>query len=627
MTATTQASDPEDPKGGGRFALGAVLAKARTRPEYQFFAVLPRAHRGLAALWWAMVVLRGLLPAAFTLAVGLLVDAVRHGRSPGPALLTLTAVFLSIQVMAPVHAQVSANLGEHLSSWLHDTLLRATTVPDGVAHLESPRLTDDFTLARDFDLGMAGPPLTLAMGFISAGLVEATAGLAQAAVLVGYHWWAAVLVATAWISTHWWLRDSAVWDRDSPEVIAAQRRAEYGYRLGVDPPAAKELRLFGLSEWTVARFAADRRRLVDLRWADTRLRLRPLHRALAVLFVANGLVFWLLARDAVSGDLGAGQVVVFAQAAIGAMLLAFGGLNWALPAGAAAVAAVLRIEREAAPMGRLPTQRRSAEALPSTQLVLENVHFSYPGESHPVLDGVDLTIEAGTSLAVVGLNGAGKTTLVKLLCRLYDPTGGRIEADGTDLREFEVASWRGRVTAVFQDFIRYELPLRDNVAPRGATDAQIEAALAAAGAEGIAELDTIMARGYRGGTDVSGGQWQRIALARAVCAVEQGAGLVILDEPTAQLDVRGETEVFDRVLRATRGRTTVLISHRFSTVRHADRICVLERGRVVELGSHDELMAARGRYHEMFTLQAAQFDETPKPDGTPEEGDHDVVTR
>jgi ABC-type multidrug transport system fused ATPase/permease subunit len=137
----------------------------------------------------------------------------------------------------------------------------------------------------------------------------------------------------------------------------------------------------------------------------------------------------------------------------------------------------------------------------------------------------------------------------------------------------------------------------------------IQEALVAAGAAGLANLDTPLSKGYAGGTDLSGGQWQRIALARALCAVKLGAGLVLLDEPTAQLDVRGEAEIFDRLLKATRKATTILISHRFSTVRHADRICVLENGRVVEHGTHDELMARGGRYHTMFQLQASRFGE------------------
>ena len=194
-----------------------------------------------------------------------------------------------------------------------------------------------------------------------------------------------------------------------------------------------------------------------------------------------------------------------------------------------------------------------------------------------------------------------------MICRLYDPAGGAIEIDGVDLRDLDIDAWRQQVAAVFQDFIHFERPLRDNVAPRGAADEVVLRALEASGAAKLAELDTVLARGYDGGTELSGGQWQRVALARALCAVELGAGVVLLDEPTAQLDVRGEAEIFDRILAATRHCTTILISHRFSTVRHADRICVLEHGRVVELGTHDELMAKGGRYKTMFHLQAQRF--------------------
>jgi ATP-binding cassette, subfamily B, bacterial len=243
-----------------------------------------------------------------------------------------------------------------------------------------------------------------------------------------------------------------------------------------------------------------------------------------------------------------------------------------------------------------------------------DVTFAYPGGA-PVLEHFDLTIPAGSSIAIVGQNGAGKTTLAKLLCRLYDPQSGAIEIDGVDLRDLDPGAWRERVTAVFQDFIRFELPLRDNVAPMGAPDAEITAALASAGADTLAGLDTILARGYDKGTDLSGGQWQRVALARALCAVRTGAGLVLLDEPTAQLDVRGEAEIFDRILTATRHATTILISHRFSTVRHADRICVLEQGRVIELGTHDALIAQGGRYQAMFDLQAQRFNAAEDEEG------------
>jgi ABC-type multidrug transport system fused ATPase/permease subunit len=264
--------------------------------------------------------------------------------------------------------------------------------------------------------------------------------------------------------------------------------------------------------------------------------------------------------------------------------------------------------------GALAPGSITASALPARNIRFRNVSFAYPGGA-PVLDGFDLTIPAGSSLAIVGQNGAGKTTLAKLLCRLYDPQGGAIEIDGIDLRDLSLGTWRSRITAVFQDFTRFELPLRDNVAPAGASDEAIRDALAAAGATHLATLDTVLARGYEGGTDLSGGQWQRVALARALCAVQLGAGVVLLDEPTAQLDVRGEAEIFDRILTATRRCTTILVSHRFSTVRHADRICVLEKGRVVELGTHDELMTLGGRYRTMFDLQAQRFTSAEDEEG------------
>jgi ABC-type multidrug transport system fused ATPase/permease subunit len=269
-----------------------------------------------------------------------------------------------------------------------------------------------------------------------------------------------------------------------------------------------------------------------------------------------------------------------------------------------------------APVGALPGGSRDAAKMPAREVRFRGVTFAYPGGSSPVLDGFDLTIPAGSSLAIVGQNGAGKTTLAKLLCRLYDPQSGAIEIDGVDLRDLSIDAWRARLAAVFQDFIRFEWPLRDNISPRlrsvqgpsgSSDDDAIAKALEAAGASNLASLDTVLARGYDGGTDLSGGQWQRVALARALYAVERGAGVVLLDEPTAQLDVRGEAEIFDRILSATRRCTTILISHRFSTVRHANRICVLERGRVVELGTHDELMAKGGRYKTMFDLQAQRF--------------------
>ena len=587
-----------------------MFQRLTSRQEWKYLTVLPQAHPALAALWWTILVVRGTLPALFAIAMGFLVGAVEAGDSLAAPLAFVGSVFVLLQVLSPLHQAVSSNLGSSTAAWLYDRLTVACVTPPGMGHLEHPELTNDLTMARDFDLGISGPPLSISMDFIAAGLVELLAGLTSAAVLAAYAWWAPLLLGGAWLLTHWLLRESGVWrDRNTDTVREAQRHADYAYRLAVDAPSAKELRLFGLASWIVERFREHRKKLHDLRWEATKLRERPVATSLAVVLAANVIVFWCMAVDANAGTLGLDRMVTFAAAAFSTSMIAFGGLSWALDGAAAPAAAVLRLGDTMARAGALTPGAAAADGLPVREIRFRNVTFAYPSTGQVVLDGFDLSIPAGSSLAIVGKNGAGKTTLAKLLCRLYEQQEGTIEIDGRDLRELEVASWRERVTAVFQDFVRFELPLRDNVAPGGAPDETIRQALTEAGAADLAELDTVLARGYDGGTDLSGGQWQRVALARALAAVWQGAGIVLLDEPTAQLDVRGEAEIFDRILKATRDVTTVLISHRFSTVRHADRICVLEHGRVVELGSHDELMAAGGRYRTMFDLQAQRFGE------------------
>jgi ABC-type multidrug transport system fused ATPase/permease subunit len=584
------------------------------RNEWKLFATLTKAAPALAAAWWTLIVARGVLGAALGIAMGMVVAAVMRGGALAVPLVILGVVFVLSQVLPPIHQAVSANLGDRTASWLYERLTRACVTPPGMAHLEDPSLGADLTMAREFDAGMTGPPLNIAVEFIAGGLIGLAGGLACAAVLFAFNWWTPIVLTVAWSCTHWMLRESSVWfERNTPEVRAAQREAEYAYRIAVDPAPAKELRLFGLAGWTIDRFTRSRTVLHRLQYEATRIREKPMLVTVLLVCAANVAVFWAMAHAASAGTLSLARLVAFAQIAVGVSQIAFGGLNWAVDGAAAPVAAVLRLETAMSGAGTMTSGSQPATAMPASEIRFRDVTFAYPGGT-PVLDGFDLTIPAGASLAIVGSNGAGKTTIAKLLCRLYDPQQGAIEVDGTDLRALSLDGWRSRVTAVFQDFTRFELPLRDNVAPGGAPDEAILAALEQAGAAGLATLDTVLARGYDGGIDLSGGQWQRIALARAVCAVQRGAGLVLLDEPTAQLDVRGEMEIFERILAATRGQTTILISHRFSTVRRADRICVLERGRVVELGTHDELIRLGGRYRTMFDLQAQRFGE-PEEEG------------
>jgi ATP-binding cassette subfamily B protein len=246
---------------------------------------------------------------------------------------------------------------------------------------------------------------------------------------------------------------------------------------------------------------------------------------------------------------------------------------------------------------------------------MEHVRFDYPG-GPVVLEDVSLTIPVGRSTAIVGFNGAGKTTLVKLLTALYQPTGGRVSHDGRDLAEADPASWQRHFAVAFQDFARYPLTLRENVAMSAIRalddDAGIVADLDRAGLAHLVEslpdgLDTPLSRLLPGGRDLSGGQWQRLALARSLFAVRHGAGILVLDEPTAQLDARGEAGFYDSFVDLTRGVTSIIISHRFSSVRRADQIAVLDDGWIRECGTHAELLAADGLYARMFRIQASRF--------------------
>ncbi|HEV7666097.1 MAG TPA: ABC transporter ATP-binding protein, partial [Chloroflexota bacterium] len=366
-----------------------MLTGLRQRNEWLFFGILPRADPPLAAAWWAILFLRGILPALFGVAMGRLVSAVQRGDDLSLSLGFVGVVFILLQVLSPLHQTVGANLGDRVAAWLYDRLTEMIVRAPGMGHLEDPALTSDLTVARDFDTGATGPPLSMSMDFIASGLVELLGGLASAIVLFAFSWWAPILLAGAWLATHWLLRESAVWrDRNTEEVRAAQRDAEYAYRLAVDPPASKELRMFGLVAWTIDRFVARRTRLHELQYAATRLRERPVVWSLLLVAAANIVVFWALANAAATGVLDLGGLVTFAQSAVGTSMIAFGGLNWALDGAAAPAAAVLRLDRKMAHVGALASGERSAAGFPAREVRFRDVTFAYPAsDGQPVLRG------------------------------------------------------------------------------------------------------------------------------------------------------------------------------------------------------------------------------------------------
>jgi ABC-type multidrug transport system fused ATPase/permease subunit len=380
---------------------------------------------------------------------------------------------------------------------------------------------------------------------------------------------------------------------------------------------AKETRVFGLAGWLVDRYRSSWLTVMGDVWSKRREGWVRILGVAALVAVVDGFALTLVASDAVHGSLSVRAAVTVAQALLASAVLGeFNEVHWSVNESQIALDRLEGLEQVADAATLALHGARDAAGMPEQSIRFENVRFTYPTRREPVFEGFDLEIAAGRSLAIVGENGAGKTTFVKLLSRLYDPDGGRITIDGIDLRELDPTSWRRRLAPVFQDFVQLEVSAYDNVAfgSLGRRDDADGVAWAGdlTGATSVidrldAGWDTVLSRAFTGGTQLSGGEWQRLALARAMFAVRGGASVLILDEPTAAMDVRGEAEVYDRFLEITRGVTTIVISHRFSTVRRADRIVVVERGRVIEDGSHAQLLAAGGRYATMYRLQASRF--------------------
>jgi ATP-binding cassette subfamily B protein len=407
---------------------------------------------------------------------------------------------------------------------------------------------------------------------------------------------------------------------------AVMRRAWYFTGVGSKARDAKEVRVFGLAGFVAGRYRRDYIAAITAGLPG----LRGLHRraasCFAVVLAGYVLALWTIAAAARDGSIDLRVLAIVLPML--AVTMSAGSLSTddltlaftlaGLPdvAGlehdlirAAGVTAVAR--REAESSGGGPPDGGACGGL-----VLDGVRFRYPGGAADVLAGVDLELPAGTSTALVGVNGAGKSTLVGLVARFRDPTGGTIYSDGRDLAGLDPAAWQRGIAILSQDPVKYPVTAYQNVTfgalERAAdTDGVRRAAELSGFAEVVAGLpagwDTVLTRELPGGVDLSGGQWQRLALARALFAGAHGARLLILDEPVAALDVRGEARFYERFLDITAGLTTLLISHRFATVRRADAICVLADGQVTERGTHAELVAAGGIYARMYAVQAQRF--------------------
>jgi ATP-binding cassette subfamily B protein len=523
-------------------------------------------------------------------------------------------------MVQPLQFTLAQTLAWRIEDHLRERAALASFGPVGVAALEEPETFDTLADLADVRRGTGFGPGWSVWGTLL--LCGVYLQWALAAMLIGivYTWWAALLLAAGSLALRVSIRTGfGRHSRYEATFAAARRRRDYYRDLITSGTAGKEIRVFGLLDWLRERYRDHAAAAIQPVWQSRRRNIYGSYLRASPLWIVLSAVATIgAARAAAHGAMSLGELAYVLQGIV--LMSALGtyieGADHETEHGLTSFIGLERLERKVADEQRDTRGTADASGAPRSSIRFENLTFGYGDGSTPVLRGLDLEIEAGRSLAIVGLNGAGKTTLVKLLSRLYEPQSGCITVDGVPLVEYPVREWRRRVAAIFQDFVHYELPVRENVG-FGAVelmddDARIRAALDRAGALGFVDdlsdgLDTPLSREYDGGAELSGGQWQRVAIARALMAVEGGARVLVLDEPTASLDVRAEAEFFDRFLELTEGLTTILISHRFSTVRRADRIVVLEHGRVVEDGTHEDLLAANGRYADLFHLQAARF--------------------
>lgn len=588
-------------------------------------SLLPTVSVPLTVLLFWSIMAATVLPLAFTISAGALVGAVppavRHGFASSAGdrallLLGLVAVIVLAQrVLAPFSGALGTVFGRRVDLHLQERVLLAVGRPPGISHLENPAVLDQIKSTQA--IGTDGFRPGDAVAALASLLPSWLGAIGSAIILATFHWWLGLGWIVLWPVVLYFLQREYI--RVGQAAIGeaeAVRRADYYRDLALTPGAAKEVRVWGLPEWLVSRFQVSWYGAMAPIWRARKPGRYVVWVSTLAVTAASVATFGLLAWGAWRGNVSLAALAIYSRAAIDtATFRAFDDQNTTLAYATIAVPTLLALEAESE--HKQPQVLRELPAhSPTTGINFERVRFRYPGNAADILTDLELQLPAGHSLAIVGANGAGKTTLVKLLCRMYEPTEGNITVDGIRLAEVSATAWRRQVGAIFQDFTQYHLSARDNVA-MGAPEYhhdldRLRAASRRAGALELIESlpfgwDTVLSRQYSNGVDLSGGQWQRIALARALFAVEAGARVLILDEPTANLDVRAEAEMYDRFLELTAGLTTVLVSHRFSTVRRAGHIVVLEGGHIVEQGGHDELMTADGRYARMFRLQAERF--------------------
>ena len=609
-----------------RPSLRARLGALRNVPP--FLLLVWRTSPALTAATLALRLVRALLPVALLFLGKLIIDEVLHlaQRPDHPAdaagwiasglLLRLAGLLLAelglavlTDVLGRVVSLVDALLAERFTNASSIRLMQHAATLD-LEDFEDSELQDKLDRARR---QTAGRTTLISQMFGRAQDLVTVASFAAG--LAAYAPWLIALLLLALVpaflgEAHFNAQDYAL----SFARTAERRELDYVRQTGASTETAKEVKIFGLNDFLIERY---RHLSLAMQAENRRLALRRAGWGGA--FAALGTVgyyvaYAYLAWRTLSGGFSIGDLTFLAGS-----FLRLRGLLEGLLAGFSSLASqALYLDDlfsffEVAPEIHSPAEPRPFPAKIGAGFVFEGVGFRYPGAERWAVRNLDFTLYPGETLALVGENGAGKTTLVKLLARLYDPDEGRILLDGHDLREYDLDALRGSMGVIFQDFVRYYMTAADNIAVGRIEARDDRPRVEAAARRGLADdvirrlprqYEQMIGRRFRSGIELSGGEWQKVAIARAYM---RDAPLLILDEPTAALDARSEFEVFQRFKELSAGRTAVLISHRFSSVRMADRILVMAGGEIEASGTHEALLAQRGRYAELFELQAAGY--------------------
>jgi ATP-binding cassette subfamily B protein len=598
------------------------LAALRYVPA--LFRLIWRTHRGYATAMMVLRVVRSFVPVATFWVGKLIIDSVIAARG-GHGTLTQVWRYLALEIgvvligelLARASSLVESLLGDLFSNAMSVRLMEHAAKLD-LAQFEDPEFYDHLERARRQTVGRIAL-LTLLLSMSQ----DALTLLTLAGALIAYSPWLLLLLAIAVIpsflgETHFASLGYSLLFRWTPE----RRQLDYLRYVGASDKTAKEVQMFGLAPWITERYATLSQRFYEEN-RNLSIRRGLVSALLSILgTIGYYAAYVIILLHAVRGEITIGMLTFLAASfgrgrdVIQSLLMSASNVFEQ-----ALYLRDLFVFLDMQPTIESPPNARHVPKKIESGFVFENVGFRYPGSDRWAVRNVDMVLQPGERVALVGENGAGKTTITKLMARLYDPTEGRITLDGADLKEYDLSSLRHAIGVIFQDFVRYDMRFDENIGvgeiesvradldksngtPSSISDAAENSLAASLLPRFTKGYQQMLGRRFDDGVDLSGGEWQKIALARAYI---RDAQVLILDEPTAALDARAEYEVFLRFSELVAGRMAVLISHRFSTVRMADRIIVLRHGKVEEQGSHEELVSRHGLYEELFTMQAAGY--------------------